>query len=203
MKIKDPIKIEERKVLIITEAKKILLEEGIEGFTIRKLAKHIDQTPGIIYHYFKDKDELLFAIVSEGYRSILEGIRQSYNPKLRSDEQMAITIKNYIQGVLEIPEFYLLIMRGNQPVLKAQTEVLNYGIRKERQSIDALCKVIERGIEETIFQCTDIELRAQCIWASMYGLIDRMIVEKVEVHQQQRLIEEFMEMVNCSLRRNV
>lgn len=76
MKIKGQQQIAYRRQQMIKEAKLILETEGIEGLSMRRLAQKLQQTPGIVYHYFKNKDELLLAIVQEGYGRIIRVIQE-------------------------------------------------------------------------------------------------------------------------------
>lgn len=52
---------------IIDTANQILVEEGYENLSIRKIANKIEYSPGIIYHYFKDKSEIITFVVEQGY----------------------------------------------------------------------------------------------------------------------------------------
>ena len=54
-----------RAILDATEA--ILLEDGVELFSIRKLATRCGFTAPTIYHYFRDKDGLIDALLEERF----------------------------------------------------------------------------------------------------------------------------------------
>ncbi|MEG0469831.1 MAG: TetR/AcrR family transcriptional regulator, partial [Longicatena sp.] len=68
MRIKDEQQIEKKKEEILSHAKNILLEEGIDQLSIRKIAARMKQTPGILYHYFENKEMILTRIVEDGYQ---------------------------------------------------------------------------------------------------------------------------------------
>lgn len=202
MKIRDEEKIAQRKQLMLIEAKKIILKEGIEALSIRKLAEAIHQTPGIIYHYFKNKDELLLEIVKEGYQEIVKQIIKNEQVECSADEQLRNTLKDYMRGMLQQPELYQIMMQSRHPMVLAQTQILKPGIAKERSSIGKLCTCIERGVHEQVFTCEHIELRAQSIWCSVYGCINRCIEEQIEEEQKENLMDEIIEMILSSLRKN-
>ena len=50
---------------ILDAARELFINEGYEKFSMRKLAEKIDYSATTIYLYFKDKDDLLFAICEE------------------------------------------------------------------------------------------------------------------------------------------
>ena len=52
MRVKDEEQIASRRALIMRAAREIMETQGMEALSIRKIAAMIQQTPGIIYHYF-------------------------------------------------------------------------------------------------------------------------------------------------------
>jgi Transcriptional regulator len=50
---------EEMQGKILQAARKLMSEEGTSGVSIRKIAGMIEYSPSNIYHYFKNKEELL------------------------------------------------------------------------------------------------------------------------------------------------
>lgn len=63
---------EEMRALILDAARKIFLEKGYEHTSIRNIAEKIEYSPGTIYLYFKEKDEIFHALHEEGFRRLLE-----------------------------------------------------------------------------------------------------------------------------------
>ena len=54
------------KKLIIDAALRMFVEDGYEKTSIRNIADKIEYSPGTIYLYYKDKDELLYAVQKDG-----------------------------------------------------------------------------------------------------------------------------------------
>ncbi|MEU7593839.1 TetR/AcrR family transcriptional regulator [Streptomyces sp. NPDC039022] len=50
---------------ILAAAQRILDEEGAENLSMRRLAKEMSSTPMALYHYVRDKDELLLLLLEE------------------------------------------------------------------------------------------------------------------------------------------
>ena len=59
----------------------ILSTEGIEGLSMRRVAAAVGVTPTAIYRHFADKDELVAAIVDEGFAMLTHYLR----PKSKDD----------------------------------------------------------------------------------------------------------------------
>ena len=52
-----------RKPDILKHTYRLVAEEGLAGMSINKIAKRMDANPGIVMHYFKNKEGLILALV--------------------------------------------------------------------------------------------------------------------------------------------
>ena len=63
---------------ILSAAKAVLESAGFEGLTIRRVAQRADLSPMALYRHFKNKDELLNALMQDGisaWEAIVRRIR--------------------------------------------------------------------------------------------------------------------------------
>ena len=89
---------------IVEAARDIVSEQGLDALSMRALALRIEHSPGTIYLYFKDKDELLRSVMSEGFRRLGVSIREELDRQ--GDEasplqQYAATGRGYARFALE------------------------------------------------------------------------------------------------------
>lgn len=198
MKIKDELLMETKRQEIINIAEKIIVNDGMEHLSIRKIAKELKQTPGIIYHYFLNKDEIILTIVKRGYDEIIKLISQRTEIE---DLETCIhdTFSIYIKFMLKKGELFLILMQSEQKQIQEQVNVLQCDISK-RKSLQSLYQIIQKGNEIDVFACDNIELRVRTIWTSVYGLISRLIVERVSDDLAEQLIEDHLHMIIKSLK---
>lgn len=94
---------------ILSAARSILLEEGVEAISMRNLADKVDYSPAALYKYFSNKEEILEALRQEGWE-----LMAVFEPDFPSDLSMAEMFvhsgRNYIKFASQNPEYYLLIM---------------------------------------------------------------------------------------------
>lgn len=181
---------------ILDAASEILVEEGYDKLSIRKIASKIEYSPGIIYHYFKDKGEIIAFIVEEEYGRILKMLNEIQLDEENPERTIEQTVKAYIELMLETPEKFRAILMNDIDAVQEKVNVLDRGISKERESLQGLCRIIELGIEKGKFREMDAELTAQIIWTSTHGLISRLIIEKnVSEDQKERLINHNFEIL--------
>lgn len=58
--------------IILDAAKSIFLEKGFGSTSIRNIAEKIEYSPGTIYLYFSDKDEIFHELHEDGFRKMLD-----------------------------------------------------------------------------------------------------------------------------------
>jgi AcrR family transcriptional regulator len=182
---------EEIRNSILDAAKEIIERDGIQGLSIRKITNSIEYSPAIIYHYFKDKNEIVETLVEEGYRNILTSIASVKRNDEQPEQEIREVFSNYIKAALDSPEEYKAFMLNSDPSVLKKTALLEKGISESSRSIGLLCDVLRRGIEKGRFAECDLELSAQIIWTSAFGLTIKLILEgNVERVQIDRLIEQ-------------
>jgi len=115
-------KIKEKEILrslILDSAKKLFIENGVEQTTIRAIAKNIDYSVGTVYFYFKDKNEILDALHTQGFSQL--GLQFSVLKNVNDPMERLIAMgKLYIAFALENPDMYELMFS-----LKAPMEALH------------------------------------------------------------------------------
>lgn len=181
---------------IIDAASEILLKEGYEKLSVRKIASKIEYSPGIIYHYFKDKAEIVAYVVEEGYENILKRIGEVPIDAEHPERTIEQGLRKYIDLMLEMPHQFRTILMNDIEAIQDKVNILSKGISQERKSIQSLCKLIELGISNGKFRKMDVELTAQVIWTSTFGLLSRLILEKnIPSEQKERLINHHFEIL--------
>jgi len=63
---------------ILDAALAIIINEGFDALTMRKLASRIGMTAPNIYNYFANKDELYITIVIRGFEMLSESLKKAY-----------------------------------------------------------------------------------------------------------------------------
>jgi len=178
---------EEMRAKILEIARRILKEEGAEAVSVRRITKEIDYSPGIVYHYFSGKEEILHTLLLEGYRRILSSIPRP-EEELPPSEGIRQAILRYIEGVLEWPEEYRAVMFSSKPDILAVTSILDADVCDKRQAIRWLAGSLQRGMDQGDFAPGDPVLTAQTVWCAMFGLAARLIIEGTPTGEQRDIL---------------
>jgi AcrR family transcriptional regulator len=186
---------------ILDAAAAILVKDGYERLSIRKIAAMIEYTPGIIYHYFKDKREIVSTIVDQGYRKILAVLGQTKIDGSDPVKSLNDMMHRYIDLMLENREMFRAIIMNDIEGMEEQLYILSEGITQKRVSLQLIARLISMGIDRGLFRKVNLELTAQILWTATHGLISRLVIEKnVPPEQRERLINQHFDVLMNGLK---
>ncbi|MFO0753623.1 MAG: TetR/AcrR family transcriptional regulator [Thermodesulfovibrionales bacterium] len=162
---------------ILDAARELFSKEGYEKFSLRRLAERIEYSPTTIYLYFKDKDDLLFAICEEVAEQFLADL--SRIGALQTDPLEALR-----QALLYLIEFGF--GNPNQYKVFFFTNPTVYGTREEfmekesmaRSSYFAFRKIVQDCIETGRLREMDTEVLTQVLAVAAHGLIVMTLFNK-------------------------
>lgn len=188
---------DERRELILNAANEIVMLEGIDNLSIRKIASRIEYSPTIIYHYFKDKDDIISHLMNQGYQKITSALsstqRRSLEPAIRLKE----LTRNYIDTALAMPAEYKSIHLSSSPAVLEYTSSLPEGASIKNPSLGLLFQCMKDILKDKDVSDISIELTAQVFISAAFGLIIKLIVEQdIDEGQREKLIEHF---IKCSV----
>ena len=76
------IRNEEKVQLVKQKAMEMVVSDGLEGFSVNKLAKACGISVATLYIYYKDKDDLITQIANEEAERMNETVLKDFDPEL-------------------------------------------------------------------------------------------------------------------------
>jgi AcrR family transcriptional regulator len=73
---------------IVRAARTCFLAEGVDGTSLRTIARAAHTNIGMIYYYFPTKDDLFLAVVEEPYIRVVEEMARALDPALPVPERL-------------------------------------------------------------------------------------------------------------------
>ena len=121
---------EEMRKLILDAAQKLFLTDGFEKVSIRNIADVIEYSPATIYLYYKDKNELFFALHQTAFTKLIEEFRPIAQVEQPMDKLIEMG-KLYLRFAFENPELYdlMFIMIAPIETLECREDVWEDGHR--------------------------------------------------------------------------
>lgn len=156
----------EMKELIKAAALKLFLEDGVAKTSIRNIADEIEYSPGTIYLYYKDKDELLYEVQSNAFGKLLKVFEENATSDDPVERLLQLS-RTYIIFGLNNPELYDLMF-----IIRAPTNV-DEKIHKANggNCLDFLTDCLAAGVAAGRLVVTDVQTATLQMWAMVHGLV--------------------------------
>jgi TetR/AcrR family transcriptional regulator, multidrug resistance operon repressor len=89
--------------LVKRQAMKMIVKEGLDGFTVNKLAKACNISVATLYIYYKDKDDLIMKIAHEETARLREVVLKGFDTEVSFEEGMRAQWKNRAALMMDDP----------------------------------------------------------------------------------------------------
>ncbi|MDX2005737.1 MAG: TetR/AcrR family transcriptional regulator [Meiothermus sp.] len=189
---------QETRQAILEAAIEMFEREGYEGFSLRQVAESIGYTPTTIYLYFKDKDDLLFAVCSQGFAEFTQALQTAYDTHPDPLERLRALAWAYFEFGLSHPLHYqMMFMQRSEWVLRATD--LKGDVEGANSFMIQLNAVVE-AMKAGKIRLGDPVERTNLLWASVHGIVSlalsmRGVVPKWDEASARRLLEEYLEVL--------
>jgi AcrR family transcriptional regulator len=160
---------QELRTVILDAAREIFAREGYESFSMRKLAKQIEYSPGSIYLHFKNKEELFETLVEESFERLLQALNRIKNGQAEEDPAEALKkgMRAYVEFGLRNPNDYRFAFLLRPPVLKRPY--------RTHPAFGTMRHMVGRCVDEKRFRPVDVETTSQALWAAIHGITSLLI----------------------------
>ncbi|MDB5475919.1 MAG: transcriptional regulator, TetR family [Phenylobacterium sp.] len=96
-------------------AERLFAEHGPEAVTMRQLAADLGVSPMTPYRYFRDKDDILAAVRTNGFNRFAEALERARDETKGARAKGAAVGEAYVSFAFEHPHTYKLMFDLNQP----------------------------------------------------------------------------------------
>lgn len=168
----------DKKEEIVNAAFKIIGEEGFSGCTFRAVAREMGQTTGVISHYFKDKNELLLAILSSCFKPWFEELETALiSPSPR--QALHKMLIDFLPLENDFKSTPIILSSVIQSTFRSDEKLHQLYIKKYAGVRVLLTALIKKGAEKGEFRKDiDAELACEKICALHDGLCFSASLEK-------------------------
>ena len=156
---------EQKRQEVANAAFDLFLRDGFHRTTTRDIARQAGMSNGAIFSYFKDKEELLFFIISHeqerAERHLVEQLHTASEAAAQThadpEDVFCEVLTTFIRGVDRMRRFILLAYQETKSLNPETRRAL---IEREQRIQAALGKVIQYGVERGCFAPEAVELKA-------------------------------------------
>jgi AcrR family transcriptional regulator len=157
---------------ILDAAKVLFLKEGYDATSIRKIASAIEFSPTTIYLYYKDKNDIIYALQKEGFkllRTKFSALSNVENPF----ERLKAMGRTYLQFSIESREFYELMFVMKEPLEFLQSVCGEGEDEQWDEGVEAfnfLVHTIADCQQAGYFVGHDTKMFSLLVWSTVHGL---------------------------------
>lgn len=167
--------------IILENTASIFAEGGYHTFSIRTLAKKINISPSVIYHYFKNEDELLKCMFD--YLNTQLGQKRKSLITTKTAEQM---MKQRIEFQLDNAEMIVAILKYYLNYRNNFSKFKN-GFVPDNSSLH-IEEVLKYGMETNEFKVDNLEDEAKVITHAINGFLLEYFPYKPQGAEKSQLI---------------
>jgi len=165
----------------------LITRDGTEKLTIREVSRRVGVNHRAVYRHFADLTSLLAAVAEEGYRQMLEALKESLAETRRASpgKRMEALAGAYIVFAVDHQAHYR-IMFGKRLNEDGRFPVLEDLVQEAYELIDG---EIARGIEQGIFVDRPRRELVFGFWSLAHGFASLALVRRIRV--KRSLVEPY------------
>ena len=155
---------------VLQAARAIVLKDGFDALTMRKIAEAIEYSPGTIYLYFESRDAIAHELTHRGFEELLVAFAPA---ALIADavERLTFIGQTYVRFGFDHPETYRLIFmedpKFSTPMFEDQDEN-SPGLQALGFLVNSFEELKAQGRLRPDVNCAEL---ADTIWAAMHGVV--------------------------------
>jgi AcrR family transcriptional regulator len=100
---------------ILDTALKIIIDEGFNNLSVRKIASRLGVTATTIYNYYTNKDEINLMIRIRGFEKLYDLLTKRSAPYNNIEDKLKAMIRAYIEFGLTNPSYYDIMFNLHTP----------------------------------------------------------------------------------------
>ena len=167
--------VEQVRQAILEGALEIIVKEGFDSLTMRKLAKRIGMTAPNIYNYFSGKDALYISIVIKGFEMLHAVLAEAYSSANDSIVRARAMIEAYIRFGMEKPRYYDIMFTRPTPKYNDYIGTPHEALSEIEYRISMeIADLALRATEAVLGRSDDTErtqMRVIQFWSLLHGMV--------------------------------
>lgn len=185
---------ERRRQQIMVAAKRVFGAKGFTKSTMEDIAQEAELSPGTLYLYFKNKDELYASLSLRILRYLNIRVEHVKKEKTLPHWQQIESLTEALVDVYEFDPMILLNMfhlQSSETLKNLSGELLKEIQDLSRSSMDAMAEIFEKGIDGGAFVDQNPIALSDIIWSLFSGVVlweeSKRVINKDKDYLKQTL----------------
>lgn len=126
---------------ILREAARLFADKGFHNASMAELAKACGVSKPLLYHYYRDKEHILFDIADSYMDQLLAIVAGVESQELDPEPQLSALVERFMQEYEHSQSQHVVLVQDVKFLQAAQAE---YVVGKQRKVVAAFAQAIER-----------------------------------------------------------
>jgi TetR/AcrR family fatty acid metabolism transcriptional regulator len=159
----------DKRRIILDAAVRVFARQGFNGCRVSDIADEAGVAYGLVYHYFRSKDEVLDTLFLERWNVLLEAIRETDRQDISPREKLHQIASFIIDSYRHDPELMKVII---VEVTRAANSFGQTHLGKIREAYELIADIVAKAQEEGAFKDT---ITPQFAAMAFYGAIEQVL----------------------------
>ncbi|MDA8752556.1 TetR/AcrR family transcriptional regulator [Halieaceae bacterium] len=140
---------------------------GVDALSLRALARAVGVSQTAPYRHFADKNELLAAMATRGYRELLAGLQRAVaTAGDDAGQQLVATAHAYVDYAAANPQLFKLMFGPTVQPAERYPDLRE----ASRETFLLVQQILKSGMDAGLFRQQDVAYLANASWAGIHGL---------------------------------
>jgi TetR/AcrR family fatty acid metabolism transcriptional regulator len=159
----------DKRRMILDAAVRVFARQGFNGCRVSDIADEAGVAYGLVYHYFRSKDEVLDTLFLERWNVLLEAIRETDRQEISPRDKLHQIAAFIIDSYRHDPELMKVII---VEVTRAANSFGQTHLGKIREAYELIADIVAKAQEEGAFKDT---ITPQFAAMAFYGAIEQVL----------------------------
>ncbi len=172
---------QEMKETILQSAHQLFVDKGFDDVSIRNIAEAIEYSPATIYLYFKDKNEIFYALHGEAFKKFNEFLA----PLVTVKDPFKRLIKMgelYMEFTFKFPKYYDIMFIMQAPM---DCDVNSKEWKEGESAHSQLENVVNECQLQGYFKGKEYKTLSFLIWSTMHGMCSLALRDRLKIYEEQ------------------
>jgi AcrR family transcriptional regulator len=171
----------EMKDLILQSAHQLFLEKGFSEVSIRNIAEAIEYSPATIYLYFKDKNDIFYALHGEAFKIFNSAIASIVTIKDPLERLFTLGEK-YMEFAFSHPKYYDIMFIIESPM---QCDENSEDWKEGESALKFLESIVSECVEQGHFKNQSTTILSFSIWSYMHGMCSLALRDRMRMYPEE------------------
>jgi TetR/AcrR family transcriptional regulator, fatty acid metabolism regulator protein len=159
----------DKRRMILDAAVRVFARQGFNGCRVSDIADEAGVAYGLVYHYFRSKDEVLDTLFLERWNILLEAIRETDRQEIPPREKLQQIASFIVDSYRHDPELMKVII---VEVTRAANSFGQTHLAKIREAYELIAEIVAKAQDEGAFKDT---ITPQFAAMAFYGAIEQVL----------------------------